>query len=133
MRERLYALILAAMVYGCAAMPATVPSPLIGTWRQDRTECGDAAPVAELIFRADGQFSVTWFPFETYKDYWGAWRYDEATRLLALSIDGGNYIPQDFAPSAVINVDAHQLSLGAISLGAPPNHEVARCTAPFRH
>ncbi len=131
MSARVCALLLAAMTFGCAT-PAPAPPLLVGAWHQDRAECGDAAPIAELIFHPGGDFSVTWFPFETYKDYWGTWRFDQTSNVLALHVDGGNYIPPDVSPSAVVQVDEHQLSLGAISLGSPPNHDVARCTAAFR-
>jgi hypothetical protein len=28
-------------------------------------------PIQELVFAADSTFAVTWFPFESYVDYWG--------------------------------------------------------------
>ena len=40
-------------------------------------------------------------------------------RALTLNVDGGNHVPTDVAPSREVNADAHQLRLGAISLGAP--------------
>ena len=52
-----------------------------------------ARPIQELIFEADGTFSLTWTPFELYKDYWGTYEYDLASRSLALEVKGGNYIP----------------------------------------
>src|ERR1700756_2565489 len=94
--------------------PASAPA-FVGTWAQAEAECAGAQPVRELIFTADGRYSVTWAPFETYKDYWGAWRYDAATRVLTLSVDGGNYQPSDRVLSGEVSADAHQLSLGAIS------------------
>ena len=110
---------------GGAAAPA-----FVGTWHQIEAECGSAEPVRELIFEAGGRYSVTWLPFETYKDYWGAWRYDARTRVLALTVDGGNYQPADLVLSGEVSADAHQLTLGALSLGSPQHG--ARCTAPFR-
>ena len=109
--------------------PASAPA-FVGTWHQFEADCPGAEPVRELIFKADGHYSVTWAPFETYKDYWGAWRYDAATRVLTLSVEGGNYQPSDRVLSGEVSADAHQLSLGAISLGAP--REGGRCMAPFR-
>jgi hypothetical protein len=77
-------------------------SSLVGTWREKsptacQTATGDTAAVrlAELVFKANGEFSVTWMPFETYKDYWGTYRFDPATRILVLKVDGGNYTPAD--------------------------------------
>lgn len=110
---------------GGAAAPA-----FVGMWRQAEAECAGAEPVRELIFTADGHYSVTWLPFETYKDYWGGWRYDARTRVLTLTVDGGNRNPTDAVLSGEVSADAHQLTLGAISLGSP--REGARCTAVFR-
>jgi hypothetical protein len=55
--------------------------------------CDGATPIGELEFTADGHFSVTWRPFETYKDYWGSFRLDPDTGALLLSVAGGNDIP----------------------------------------
>ena len=104
---------------------------LAAAWHQDESECAGAAPVRELLIRANGTYGVTWLPFETYQDYWGHWRYDTRTRTLTLTVDGGNYVPTDRVESGQVSVDAHTLTLGAISLGSP--REGARCSAPFRH
>src|SRR5262245_9308943 len=105
-----------SMVLASCATPQTASAPqLVGTWHQEEAACGTAQPVRELIFSADGRFSVTWLPFETYKDYWGAWRYDAATRVLTLSVENGNRVPSDIAPSGAVSIDAHQLALGAVS------------------
>ncbi len=124
--------LLAIAAASCASsqsVGAQAPA-LVGTWAQAEAECARAEPVRELVFTADGRYSVTWAPFETYKDYWGAWRYDAATGVLTLSVEGGNYQPSDRVLSGEVRADARQLSLGAISLGAP--EQGGRCTAPFR-
>jgi hypothetical protein len=110
---------------GSAAAPA-----FVGTWRQLDAECAGAEPVRELVFEPGGHYSVTWLPFETYKDYWGAWRYDARSRVLTLTVDGGNYQPADRVLSGEVSADAHALTLGALSLGSPQHG--ARCTAAFR-
>ena len=110
---------------GGAAQPA-----FVGSWRQTDADCAGAEPVGELIFEAGGRYSVTWLPFESYKDYWGAWTYNARTRVLTLTADGGNYQPMDRSLSGQVSADAHQLTLGAISLGSPQHG--ARCTAVFR-
>jgi len=110
---------------GGAAAPA-----FVGTWHQVEAECVGAEPVRELIFEANGRYSVTWAPFETYKDYWGGWRFDAHTRVLTLTVDGGNYQPTDRVLAGEVSAEAHQLTLGALSLGSPQHG--ARCAAPFR-
>ena len=51
--------------------------------------------IGELEFRADGTFSVTWVPFETYRDYWGRYTLDLRTGRLNLQVETGNYVPPD--------------------------------------
>src|SRR2546422_6744756 len=50
-------------------------NPLVGGWREEwQVACGSeerrapAEPIRELIFLADGRFSVTWRPFEVNHD-----------------------------------------------------------------
>lgn len=59
-----------------------------------QTEAG-AVPVniGELSFDDAGRFSVTWQPFESYKDYWGHYAYDPATGRIVLKVEGGNSLP----------------------------------------
>ncbi|MBI4604295.1 MAG: hypothetical protein HY721_20240 [Planctomycetes bacterium] len=77
-------------------------NPFVGTWREAaQIECGTGAeaapeqPIEELVFEADGYFSVTWTPFEVYKDYWGRYAYDLATGAVSLEAEAGNYVPPD--------------------------------------
>jgi len=128
---KLFFLCLVTMAASCTTpQSGAAPPMLVGAWHQVEAECVGAEPVRELIFEAGGRYSVTWLPFETYKDYWGAWRYDAHTRVLTLTVDGGNYQPADRVLSAEVSADAHELALGAVSLGSPQHG--ARCTAPFR-
>lgn len=73
--------------------------PFAGRWRQVEIDCPGGAtprePVRELEFGAQGRFSVTYLPFETYKDYWGEARFDAAQGRLTLTVDGGNRPPRD--------------------------------------
>jgi hypothetical protein len=103
---------------------------IVGTWRQSDAECGPAQPVRELIFEADGRYSVTWLPFETYRDYWGRYHYDPRAMRLSLTVEGGNYNPPDRALSGEARVADGALTLRGISLGTPQNG--IRCSAPFR-
>jgi len=125
--------VLAMLAVGCTtATPADDDAALaiIGTWHQLDAECGLGQPVRELIFEADGRYSVTWLPFETYKDYWGRYRYNPHTQALALTVEGGNYNPPDRVLAGQARVEDHALTLSGISLGTPANG--ARCTAAFR-
>jgi hypothetical protein len=77
--------------------------PLVGFWKQQsRFGCqpgeliGPGQPIQELEFRADGQFAVTWTPFEVYHDYWGSYEADSAGQAVSFKIEQGNYIPADF-------------------------------------
>jgi len=73
-----------------------IANPLIGSWREQAT--GDDT-INGLSFTADGQFSVTVTPFESYKDYYGTYTIDPENRILSLTIKGGNKKPED------INID----------------------------
>jgi hypothetical protein len=110
-------------------------NPLIGFWREEaQLACDSGAEVVpeeaieELIFFADGTFSVTWFPFESYKDYWGTYTFDLAQGALELTVTGGNTIPLDVDGEGRVAVEATgrliltELWLGTPSMGSgPPN------------
>jgi len=78
--------------------------PLVGVWKQTQFQCqagGDiptpaTGTIQELEFRASGWFSVTWTPFETYRDYWGNYTADPVKKDLSLKIERGNYLPANF-------------------------------------
>jgi hypothetical protein len=114
-----------------AAAPAVArvdTSALVGRWRESAwTYC--TPPVAitqeqtdpnieELEFRRDGTFTVTWTPFESYRDYWGTWTHDAASGALALTIDRGNYVPADFAGTGTATLEGGRLVLHGIRLGS---------------
>ncbi|XBQ15785.1 MAG: hypothetical protein ABL308_12610 [Oceanicaulis sp.] len=113
-------------VYDAAA------APLTGRWRQEDSACAaqGAEPIRELIFEGDGEFSVTWTPFETYKDYWGRYTYDPASGALTLEPESGNQIPGDIKNGTVVlSEDGATLTLETASFGTPRTSR--RCTAPF--
>jgi hypothetical protein len=103
--------------------------PLVGLWKEEaQFVCGtgdEVAPeraIGELRFEADGGFSVTWQPFEVYKDYWGTYAYGISQGTLDLVIAGGNYIPDDLAASGSILLDEQgNLILRDMWLGRPVN------------
>jgi hypothetical protein len=100
-------------------------NPLIGIWRAEaQLSCDTGAEVIpqeaieELIFFADGTFTVTWFPFESYKDYWGTYTFDLAQGTLELAVTGGNSIPPDVDGEGRFALDATGLVL-ELWLGTP--------------
>jgi hypothetical protein len=122
---------------------------LVGEWREiAQVECGTATevsprmPIRELIFRAGGQFSVTWFPFETRKDYWGTYEYDAASGALTLKPDNKyNNVPPDLHPAGKARVDSGGrlvvgggLWLGTLGNGGaqPPEAAKGVCGQVFR-
>ena len=104
--------------------------PLVGRWSQPEEACAQegAEPVRELIFHPDGAFSLTWTPFEIYKDYWGTYTFEGG--VLTLIPDGGNHIPSDASFSGKVALDSGTLQLPPTLFGAPVRG--AACAAPFR-
>jgi hypothetical protein len=77
-------------------------NPFVGTWiesAQIDCETGELVSpevvIKEIEFRADGQFFVTWLPFEVYRDYWGTYSFDLKKGVFTLSDLSGNYVPKD--------------------------------------
>jgi len=105
----------------------TEANPLVGNWREEAQfacetwqEVIPQERIGELQFRADGSFSVTWYPFEIYRDYWGGYRYDLEDGTLDLTIDGGNYVPEDVDGSGYLEFDDQErLVLRDLWLGTP--------------
>jgi hypothetical protein len=121
-----------------------VPSanPLVGNWHEDvEFACGSgkevkpAEEILELIFTADRSFSVTWHPFEVYRDYAGKYEFDLASGRLDLTIEGGNYVPTDFDGSGTFKVDDQgRLVFTDIWFGQPSSTKVtAACGHRFVH
>ncbi len=73
--------------------------PIQGRWtEQSSIACDDGAlttgQIQEIIF-CQGRFSVTWEPFESFQDYWGTYNFNSNTNTLTMTVDGGNFIPDD--------------------------------------
>lgn len=102
-------------------------APLVGFWSEvTQLSCGGgevpADPsIAELWFKADGTFSVTWFPFELYFDYWGTYTFDLAAGTLNLVVEGGNFVPPDIDGDGTFSVVGGDLVLSDIWLGSHGN------------
>ena len=92
-------------------------NPLVGLWREQET-----GNVNELIFQADGRFTVTWFPFEVYKDYWGDYTFElgsPKSGSIELHMTGGNRSDiVGFQGSGAFAIDRDGiLSLNGVYLG----------------
>jgi hypothetical protein len=115
-------------------------NPLVGIWREEaQLACDtfeDVVPeerIGELRFDADGSFSVTWMPFEIYRDYWGSYRFDLERQTLDLANAGGNYVPEDVDGSGSFLIDDQgRLVLKDMWLGTPHGGSgVAHCGHRF--
>jgi len=111
-------------------------APLRGTWRQTASTCSDGvmpAPIQELVFDSTGQFSVTWTPFEVYKDYWGAYRFDPAVKSFSAEVESGNQRPANLDLAGTASVVGDELILEDVWFGDPARLAagVGRCTYRF--
>ena len=105
-------------------------NPLVGTWRQDGEGCPEESAIRELVFTGGGDFSVTWTPFEVYKDYWGSYTYDAETGAITLEVESGNQIPEDIVPEGTAVLSDNVLSFETLSFGTPRQAEGV-CTGSF--
>jgi hypothetical protein len=88
-------------------------NPLVGYWReQSQVDCSSGASVVpddlihELRFHADGRFSVTWYPFELYVDYWGTYTFDVSRGAIELTVEHGNHVPVNLDLTGAFHVGA---------------------------
>ncbi|HEX8904363.1 MAG TPA: hypothetical protein VF771_05945, partial [Longimicrobiaceae bacterium] len=112
---------------------------LAGAWQQARparcTPAADSAmeTVGDLTFKRDGEFSVTFVPFETYRDYWGRYTYEPATGALGLRVERGNKVPAGMDLDGTARVAGNQLTLEGFWLGDPRQQRGGRaCTYVFK-
>ena len=90
--------------------------------------CRIYAKIGEIEFTESGHFSVTYNPFETYRDYWGTYSFDPATGAVAMKVEGGNYQPAgldlegiaSFAPDGALVLDGVYLGQPSSVPGAGP-------------
>lgn len=69
---------------------------ITGYWREETKQCAGEtpkSPVNEFEIRDIGEFSITYFPFESYRDFWGKYVFDAKAGTLSMSVDGGNRVP----------------------------------------
>jgi hypothetical protein len=107
---------------------------LTGARSQQAIEgCSVPDPVGELEFMEGNRFSVTFRPFESYRDYWGDYSFDPATGALRMSVEGGNFVPPSLDLEGRAELVSGRLVLTGMFLGSrdwaptPP----AGCTYRF--
>ena len=94
-------------------------NPFVGHWRQDDENCPPNSAVQELVFTGGGELSVTWTPFEVYKDYWATFEYKPNTGAFSFEVKGGNQIPDDLVTEGRARIEGDRLMLEDIFLGTP--------------
>lgn len=83
-----------------------------GYWR----EATDNKPrIGELHLHSKG-ISVTYEPFETYKDYWGIYVLSANHEKVSLDVDGGNRLPTFDKASGEFSLSGDFLEIRGVSL-----------------
>lgn len=102
-------------------------NPFVGTWTDVKED------VLDFILSVDGTFSVTFQPFEAYKDFWGEYRYDLEKKYIALTVKGGNSVPLDGDLEGTFFFDAGgRLHLESIFFGSHNGRIPKRSVYIFR-
>jgi hypothetical protein len=105
---------------------------LTGRYTQRSLEgCLAHEPVRELEFRAEYRFSVTFMPFETYRDYWGSYSFDPATKRIRLKVEGGNFVPPNLDLEGEAELADGRLRLKDLFLGSRDDAPQSGCTYVF--
>ena len=67
-----------------------------------------------------GDFSITYFPFESYRDFWGKAQFDATAGTLTMTTTGGNRVPAnaDLSGKATLTPGG-QLILSDVFLSEP--------------
>lgn len=105
-------------------------NPLVGTWRQDGEDCPPESAVRELVFTGAKEMTVTWTPFEVYKDYWADYDFDPATGAFSFEVEGGNQIPEDMMTEGNARIEGDRLILDGVFLGTP-RQATGECRGDF--
>lgn len=93
--------------------------------------CSAPEPVRELEFRPENGFSVTFVPFETYRDYWGSYAWDPDTGRIRLTVVGGNFVPGNLDLEGEAELKDGQLRLKDLFLGSRDGAPRSGCTYLF--
>lgn len=96
---------------------------LTGLWREQSKVCTSETPkdpVRELEIKDLGDFSITYFPFESYRDFWGKAQFDAKAGTLTMTTTGGNRVPAnaDLSGKATLTPEG-QLILSDVFLSQP--------------
>lgn len=96
MKPSIFILVALLMVGGCSKN--RIPDPYAGFehasaeqgyWKEVTS---DKETIGELHFHSKG-FSLTYNPFESYKDYWGDYTINEKRGEIRLNVETGNRLP----------------------------------------
>ncbi|HEX8216052.1 MAG TPA: hypothetical protein VF577_01190 [Allosphingosinicella sp.] len=94
--------------------------------------CSGVDPVGELEFSGENRFSVTFTPFESYRDYWGTYSFDPSTKRLTMTVDGGNYVPAALDLEGTADLGPGGLVLSGMYFGTRGGFEAPHtCTYRF--
>ena len=108
---------------------------ITGYWREESKQCAretPTSPVNEFEIRDIGEFSITYFPFESYRDFWGKYVFDAKAGTLAMSIDGGNRVPSSAKLSGKVSLTPDgKLVLDGFFLSQPESAG-GLCTYTFK-
>lgn len=105
---------------------------LTGRYSQSRLEgCSSVPLVGELEFQPENRFSVTYMPFETYRDYWGTYSFDPATKQIRLKVEGGNFVPSNLDLEGEAEMVEGRLTLKGIFLGSRDGPPQSSCIYRF--
>ncbi len=108
---------------------------LTGTWKQKEISCSDdrtpSDPVRELRFTDRNRFAVTYYPFETYEDYWGEVTADLDKGTIRMTANGGNFKPPGLDLEGGASLENQTLVLTDIFLGDRQKEVVGTCRYVF--
>lgn len=129
----------ARTVTGQIRIAARNANPLLGLWREQvASRCAikgvAPSPIGELEFRGNGQFSMTWQPYELRHDYVGNYRYNALKGALSLVIEGGTVQPaQPRQTGRVAPTGGQVMTLRGFDFGAPvgSHGHAPRCAIKF--
>ena len=115
--SKIIILFFAILLVGCNK----TKNPLVGCWKETiESQANEDYQIKELRFDTDGFFAVTWYPFETFKDYWGTYLFSD-NGLITLQVEDGNYVPEGLDLDGEIKMnDNGELILLDMYLGASP-------------